>query len=106
MTPDDDAKLKPVFVTDDDEDFERRWTGQPRPNVLFEAGYAMGMYPDSTVLVKVGKLRAFSDISGRHVVRLTNSTESRQDFARRLTAIGMDVDTEGTDWHREGDFTL
>jgi predicted nucleotide-binding protein len=106
MTPDDEAQLKPTFLKDDDEDFEHKLTGQPRPNVLFEAGYAMGKYPNNTVLVKVGRLRPFSDISGRHVVSLTNSTQSRQDLAHRLTAIGLDVDLKGTDWHSEGDFTL
>jgi predicted nucleotide-binding protein len=105
MTPDDEARLRSIFLTDDDEDFEKRMTHQPRPNVLFEAGYAMGMYPENTVLVRVGKLRPFSDISGRHVVKLTNSTESRQDLAHRLKDIGLDVDTDSPDWHTEGDFS-
>jgi predicted nucleotide-binding protein len=106
MTPDDEARLRAEFITDDDEEFEKKLTGQARPNVLFEAGFAMGMYPNATVLVRVGKLRVFSDIGGRHVSHLGNSTQSRQDFAARLKAIGLDVDMDGTDWHTEGDFAI
>jgi predicted nucleotide-binding protein len=105
MTPDDEARLRNIFWSDDDEDFERKLTHQPRPNVLFEAGYAMGMYPDNTVLVRVGKLRQFSDISGRHVVKLTNSTETRQELAHRLKDIGLAVDMDSADWHSDGDFS-
>jgi predicted nucleotide-binding protein len=64
MTPDDEAKLKDEFHKDVEDSFEKVPTGQARPNVLFEAGYAMGKYPENTVLVQVGKLRPFSDISG------------------------------------------
>ena len=106
MTPDDEAKLKPAFLTDDDDPFERRPTGQARPNVLFEAGFAMGKYPDHTVLVQVGKLRPFSDISGRHVVRMTGGAESRHAFVGRLRSAGLDAQTDGTDWLSEGDFSI
>jgi hypothetical protein len=106
MTPDDEAKLKPAFLTDDDDPFERRPTGQGRPNVLFEAGFAMGKYPDHTVLVQVGKLRPFSDISGRHVVRMTGGAESRHAFVGRLRSAGLDAQTDGTDWLSEGDFSI
>ncbi len=106
MTPDDEAKLKPTFLTDDDDPFERKFTGQARPNVLFEAGFAMGKYPDHTVLVQVGKLRPFSDISGRHVVRMSGSAESRNTLVGRLKSAGLDAQTDGTDWLSEGDFTI
>jgi predicted nucleotide-binding protein len=106
MTPDDDAKLKQEFLTDDDDAFERRLSGQARPNVLFEAGYAMGKYPDHTVLLQVGKLRPFSDISGRHVVRMTGAADSRHTLVGRLRSAGLDAKTDGTDWLSEGDFAL
>jgi predicted nucleotide-binding protein len=107
MTPDDEAKLKPALLTDDDEPFERKSTGQARPNVLFEAGFAMGKYLDQTVLVQVGKLRPFSDISGRHVVRMTGGgSEVRNVFVGKLRSAGLDVQTDGTDWLSEGDFGL
>lgn len=82
---------------------------QARPNVIFEAGMALGRAPERTVIVEVGPLRPFSDIAGRHVVRLddehpTEALARRQDLARRLRAIGCPVDIDGTDWHTVGRF--
>jgi len=104
LTPDDYARLREAFVRDSDPEWERVPTPQARPNVLFEAGMAFGRFPDRSVLVELGDLRPFSDIAGRHVVRLNNTVASRQGLAARLKMAGCAVDTSGTDWHREGDF--
>jgi len=106
FTPDDEAKLKAEFIKANDPAFERKLTGQPRPNVLFEAGMSFGRQPDTTVLVQVGKVRDFSDVAGRHVVHLTNSTSSRLQLIAKLKATGLSVDTVGEDWVNAGDFTL
>lgn len=105
FTPDDVAKLKDEFVKRGESD-ERRLCGQPRPNVLFEAGMAFGRFPNSTVLVHVGKLRAISDVAGRHLVNLTGSIESRHQLVVKLRGAGCEVDDTGNDWQTEGDFTL
>lgn len=55
-------------------------------------------------MVGLGSLRPFSDISGRHVVRLDNSIGKRQELAQRLLTLGCAVDLSGTDWHSAGDF--
>ncbi|MER7556792.1 TIR domain-containing protein [Nocardioides sp. NPDC126508] len=78
---------------------------QARPNVLFEAGMAFGTHPDKTVLVEVGLLRSFSDVAGRHILRLTNDVAARQQLATRLREAGCGVQTDGTDWHNAGDFS-
>jgi hypothetical protein len=78
---------------------------QPRPNVLFEAGMAMGRDEDRTIIVELGKVKTFSDIHGRHVVRLDNTTALRQDLATRLRGAGCAANTDGTDWHTAGDLT-
>jgi hypothetical protein len=104
MTPDDEARLLSPYRAAGDPDFEQLLTPQARPNVLFEAGMAMGRDSNRTVLIEVGKLRPFSDIGGRHVVRLNNSLVARQSIANRLKQAGCPVDLTGVDWHSEGDF--
>src|SRR6266545_2959342 len=69
-----------------------------------EARMAMGRDEDRTILVELGHTRPFSDIGGRHVLRLDDSSERRQELAQRLLAAGCDVNTTGTDWHKAGDF--
>jgi predicted nucleotide-binding protein len=106
FTPDDEAKLKTEFIKRGEPSFERRLTGQPRPNVLFEAGMAFGRQPATTILVQVGKVRAVSDVAGRHIVHLGNNMASRQELVGKLKTTGLTVDDIGKDWHTEGDFTL
>jgi predicted nucleotide-binding protein len=98
LTPDDEAKLRDEFVEDGDSDEEKKLTPQPRPNVLFEAGMAFGLHPDRTVLVELGTVRQFSDVAGRHIVRLNGTPGPLRDIAGRLKAAGCAVDDSGDDW--------
>jgi predicted nucleotide-binding protein len=104
MTPDEVAYLQPRYGNYED-DPETRPAAQARPNVLFEAGMALGRDPARTVLVEVGEIRPFSDVAGRHAVRLCNAVSSRQELANRLRTAGCPVNVAGTDWHAAGDFT-
>ena len=104
FTPDDEARLKESFRTANDLLHETQLTGQARANVLFEAGMAMGRNPDRTVLVELGSLRPFSDVGGRHVIRIDNSSQRRQELAQRLQTAGCPVNLGGTAWHTAGDF--
>lgn len=104
MTPDEVAYLQPRYGHGD-HDPETLPSAQARPNVLFEAGMALGRNPDRTVLVEVGTVRPFSDVAGRHAVRLTNGAASRQTLAGRLKTAGCPVDLNGTDWQTTGNFT-
>ncbi|MEY9777217.1 TIR domain-containing protein [Arthrobacter sp. MW3 TE3886] len=103
QTPDDIAHLHESLTYPGDPECSPQM--QPRPNVLFEAGMAMGRNPDRTVIVELGQIRSFSDIHGRHVVRLDNSSQKRQELATRLRTAGCSVNTDGTDWHTAGDLT-
>lgn len=103
QTPDDVAHLHESLTYAGDPECEPQM--QPRPNVLFEAGMAMGRHEDRTIIAELGKVKTFSDIHGRHAVRLDNSTERRQDLATRLRSAGCAVNMDGTDWHTSGDFT-
>jgi predicted nucleotide-binding protein len=106
LTPDDEARLREPFRSEDDPPYEELLTGQARPNVLFEAGMALGRHPERTVIVELGKLRPFSDIAGRHTVRLSNNTTARQELAQRLATAGCAVNLTGRDWHTEGEFEI
>lgn len=104
LTPDEVAYLQPRYASGE-HDPEIEPAPQTRPNVLFEAGMALGRDATRTVLVEVGTVRPFSDVAGRHAVRLNQSVHARQALAQRLQTAGCAVDLSGTDWHSAGDFT-
>lgn len=103
QTPDDIAYLRPELSEPDDPDAQPQ--GQPRQNVLFEAGMALGRADDRTILVTFGPQRGYSDVAGRHAVRLDNRVPARQQLATRLNSAGCAVNMSGTDWHTAGDLT-
>lgn len=104
MTPDDEVQLRVEYRRPNDESYESALTPQARPNVLFEAGMAMAYCPDRTILVELGKLRPFSDIHGRYLVRLNNTPEKRRELISYLEGAGCGQIKSGTDWIKEGDF--
>src|SRR5208282_4698692 len=106
LSPDDEARLRGKFQTERDSTTEKELTPQPRQNVLFEAGLSFGFMPKRTILVKVGELRPFSDIYGRHEVRLANDSTKRQELVNRLIMAGCQVSTEGSDWLKVGNFDI
>ena len=105
LTPDDEARLRSDLVRPDESTEERTLTGQARPNVLFEAGMAFASHENRTVLVEIGRVRPFSDVAGRHAVKMDNSFEKRQELAIKLETAGCHVNRDGTDWHKAGDLT-
>lgn len=104
FSPDDEARLSERLWRDGEAAEETEYRGQARPNVFFEAGLAFGLFPSKTLLVEVGSLRPASDLAGRHVVRLDDSPERRQELAQRLEDAGCPIDRSGTDWLRSGSF--
>jgi predicted nucleotide-binding protein len=106
LTPDDEARLKPEFCKHGERSIEGKLRGQPRPNVLFEAGWAVGRFPEKTLLVQVGALREFTDIGGKHMLHLGNDAVKRTAFANRLRKFGCKIDLDGADWATTGDFKV
>ena len=104
LTPDDVVRLRDDLVLDSDGDAEIHTSGQPRPNVIYEAGLARAMAPDATILVAVEGVKIHSDIAGRHLVVLRDTPESRHTLASRLGGIGLAVNTTGQDWLSAGRF--
>jgi len=104
VSGDDEARLREELLSTDDPDYEGKLTPQARPNVLFEAGMAFASHPNRTVIVELGELRPFSDIAGHHVLSFKGSSEDRHRLAQWLARAGCQVNCEGTDWHKTGDF--
>lgn len=98
FTSDDQARLHPDLLSAGDTPTERELRGQPRPNVLYEAGLAFGRHPERTILVELGDLRGLSDLSGRHTVRLERGSQAVHDLAERLRTAGCEVNTTGSQW--------
>jgi predicted nucleotide-binding protein len=105
MTPDDEARLREPYRGSAEPPHETELTPQPRPNVLLEGGMALGLFPERTVIVELGRLRPLSDIGGRHVIRMNDTPERRQDLAQRLETAGCAVNRSGTDWYSAGAFS-
>ena len=106
FTPDDEAVLrKPLRKPNRPDD--KRKHNQPRPNVLLEAGMALGHIPKRTVFVHVGVVGDISDLAGKHYIDLDDAETTKNNLANRLKAIGMPVDTSGDDWLKnDGSFTI
>ena len=94
FTPDDVARLSEPLWNENEPSHETDFLGQARPNVLFEAGMAMGRDSDRTILVELGQLRPFSDISGLHLVRLSDSIGKPTGIGATLGDCWLPVEPE------------
>ena len=103
QTPDDVAYLHDSLASAGDPECEPQM--QARPNVLFEAGMAMGRNEQRTIMVTLGQVKEFSDFTGRHAIRMDGSPEKRNALANRLKTAGCSVNTAGSDWQTAGDLT-
>lgn len=105
MTPDDEGRLLEP-IRKDDPPHEKELTPQPRLNVVYETGLAMGLAPNRTVLVQIGKVKLFSDIQGVYIVHLDNTAATRNNLAQRLQNAHCPVDLKGNDWLNTGNFEI
>ncbi|WP_409047882.1 TIR domain-containing protein [Microbacterium sp. HA-8] len=105
MTPDDEGYVKSGFYdATRDDPREARPTGQARQNVVFEAGWAMALNQNGTVLVRVGDVRPLSDIDGLNYVWLTNDIDSRRQLITRLRNCDLEVRDNDDRWRTAGEF--
>ena len=98
LTPDEEVQLRPEYGTDKDKQVELELGGQARPNVLWEGGMAYGRDPGKTVILEIGSLRPFTDISGLHTIRMDSSPARIKVFGESLESSGCSVKWDGTDW--------
>jgi predicted nucleotide-binding protein len=103
ITPDEVAHLREDLRSDVD-DAADLW--QPRPNVLIEAGVALALQPDRTLVVRVGQVREISDLAGQHYLAFDGSPQSRHKLANRLRLARCEVSTTGQDWLSVGKFKM
>jgi len=107
MTMDDVGCLRHPFRAVNEPTHETQLTAKPRQSVIFEAGMAMALRPNQTVLVELGGVHAISDLAGFHVIRMDNSIEKRKMLADSLETAKCRVDRSGDEWkskEKGGDF--
>lgn len=91
FTPDDAVKLREDLLTEGDPEHERNGGHQARPNVLVEAGMALGLRRKRTVIVEIGTgMRPITDLDGLNVVRFSGDTASRAKLIDRLEDCGCE----------------
>lgn len=99
FTGDDLASLRPDLHGTVEGSGERTPAPQPRPHILFEAGVAVALQHERTIIVEVPPLRGLLNLDGVQVVRFaTGSAEERTLLASRLRAAGCQLETSGTHW--------
>jgi hypothetical protein len=91
FTAEDEARLLPSLVSTSDSPEEADYRGQPRPNVLLEAGMAFALAPTRTIIVELGPVARASDLEGLNAVRITNGRVERWALRDRLVKAGCAI---------------
>jgi predicted nucleotide-binding protein len=89
FTAEDEARLLEQLPESSPGDHELK--GQPRPNVLLEAGMALALGRERTILVRLGHIRGASDVDGLNAVSLSNAHGPRTALRRRLATANCAV---------------
>lgn len=98
FTPDEVAQRAPHLGGDPQQGY------QPRPNVIFEAGWAFGAHREKTVIVQVGEFQhRLSDIDGIQCVRMASSRDLNA-LATELETIGCPVDRSDDSYNDSAKF--
>ncbi|MFF1559473.1 nucleotide-binding protein [Streptomyces sp. NPDC058279] len=99
MTPDETVELKNEFA---ESEGERLPAEQPRPNVIFEAGLALGLYKDRTVIVETRSGRVFTDLEGINRISLA-SVSGKMGLKTQLSELCRVDPQHG--WESVGEFS-
>lgn len=103
LTPDEEARLRDEWVEDDDE--ENPPIFQPRPNVMLEAGMALGIDESRTILVRMARPKEPftlpTDIDGRYLAVLGTAKKTNKkglkDVLVKLERAECKLETELTE---------
>lgn len=90
ISPDERAELKAALRTDRDKGLvlER---DQPRPNVLFEYGLALGLFQRQVVVLEFGNCPQPSDLDGIHPIRWKNFQSTGTEVFECFKMMGLPV---------------
>jgi predicted nucleotide-binding protein len=102
LTPDDEVVLRTALRNRVGEERDRETRSQARPNVFVELGMAIASVPERVVIVEIGSPKVPAEIEGMQRVRLSDSSESREELAKRLELCGCPVQMHGSDWLTAG----
>ena len=104
LTPDEKGVPKFRYQKASDPIEERLFRGQPRLNVIFEAGRALALLPNDTLFLRRGQIRKISDIDGLFVYDVGPDNEWRGHVRQFLIDHGCAVNESATRWIRAGNF--
>jgi len=95
LTPDELVEVRPELISDGTV-ADRGY--QPRPNVLVELGQALATNAERTVIVSLGDVRLPSNIAGRHVLKMNNTSATRHELKLKLETVGLKVVESNQGW--------
>lgn len=76
---------------------------QPRADILFYAGLALGAVPGRTVIVRLGRAVPRLELLYREAVHLSNTIKRRRMLLKRLESLGCEIQWN-SNWADIGDF--
>jgi predicted nucleotide-binding protein len=104
FTEGEQVRLRSELRKSDDKNDEAKFLPQPGMDQIFEAGYALGRFPERTILIQIGQVQLFSDIDGRYIPNFTGKEADRRDLINRLKSIGCILQEDKNTWRNAGNF--
>lgn len=99
MAPEEKATLLEEFRSDPGDGKTYR---QSRPNVIFEAGLALGLKEEKTLILQFGESRIFTDILGKHILKYVGKNQDikfKNDLLHKLQIAGCSC-SAGNDYYQ------
>lgn len=99
MAPEEEATLLKKFQS---EPGDEKTYFQSRPNVIFEAGLALGLKEEKTLILQFGESRIFTDILGKHILKYAGKKkeiEFKNALLQKLQIAGCTCDA-GSDYYK------
>lgn len=76
-----------------------------RSNVLLGTGMALALNRERTIVVEIGGLSFYKDLTGFQTISLDNSSASRKELLEKLILTGCEINISSEEWISKGDFS-